>query len=484
MKFFIIFFFILCFQSAFSEDITPIKKKKKEFILVLKNSKASASGLNAKKNITTKIAEDKESDDENVKINLAKYDSIFKKKSDWNTKIRIISKDIEEVKQLMKDAKNEDLRDYYEKNLYELKFRRAIINLQLKNYGKAIIEGGEVVAFDESYLFRKPVLYFDKKSTFDDTMSSAWYLSNTLEKISCKDDIACKNEVSARYSASWYRASHDYENYNSEFFNNNFFADVKTVLESYMGLNRCVGTCLIGRNIDSTIKKKTGAAPETSRECDYFEDRTNLSEKYKLYLNQLNTMTYRINDRSSTQVSKTRSYLCRGFTNVMMLELGYGDNKNYIANAKSDIKNAISLNNTLSDDKKIDEVDDIISLDMLVKKYNEIATKGMNDEEKALAKYAISEQGLKELKDSLNGSISDVDEFAQISENLTDEQKADIASAYAKYSIADVNGDEKTQTGKFLDKSTRMTHAQMEQTDVTLQEMLDAIIDLQQNGDL
>jgi hypothetical protein len=266
-----------------------------------------------------------------------------------------------------------------------------------------------------------------------------------------------------------------------------------------MGKSSCVGKCLIGQNIEIALSASSekytniGAVGVASDSNNGGNSNNNTpvgtemcstytgSNQYSLYSSQIITMNDKI--LKSTSTEKVKAYLCRGFTNVMMLESGIGTNAGYIANAKNDIKSAIAVNSTLPFAQQVDEIDGIISIDALFQKYGEIATKGMTNEDRALAQYAISQQGLNELKTSLETNSAELEAISGLSEYLTDEQKTDIAAAYGSSSI-DVTQDEKTATAKFFDKSNRATAQQGLDSEANLQDFLDSILDLQKNGDL
>ena len=108
----------------------------------------------------------------------------------------------------------------------------------------------------------------------------------------------------------------------------------------------------------------------------------------------------------------------------------------------------------------------------------------MTNHDKALAQYAMSQQGLNELKTSLEANASDVEYAMGVSEYLTDEQKTDIAAAYGRNSIADANGSPAVQTASITSKDNRATIQQGLDAEANLQDFLDSILDLQKNGDL
>jgi len=480
MKFFLTFFLVAVYSNFVfaAEVVLPnIKKRITTPELVLSHKKTSNSATSPKKNDIHFV--EKNEINEPIEINMDKYKSMTRKKQDWNVQLKSLTNDIKHLEEIIQDSKDETVKEIDTKQLYELKYYRSIANTNLKNYGKAIVEAKEVVKFDESYSKRKHAMYFNKDFTFDDIMASIWNLFKTLEDYSCKGGVECKQEVAERYFPKWNEESNDYTHYdNSTFFNNSSFADAKTVMESYIGSNSCTGACLIGMNIEEQVLLHKGAAPSsqssTAQVCNTYE----LPNKYTLYIAQIATMNTKILDSTTPLLTKAHSYLCLGFTNIMLLDSGIASNENYIANAKMNIKGAIAANKMLTSSEQIDEIDDIINLDALFAKYNTIATKGMTDEDKALTQRAISEDGLRELKLSLETNNSDIEEYAQTSQYLSDDQKKEIASAYSTNSIADVNGDEKTQTAKFFNKSSRATEKQMNETEVSLQDLLDAIVAL------
>ena len=490
MKFFLTFFLVAVYSNFVfaAEVVLPnIKKRITTPELVLSHKKTSNSATSPNKNDIHFV--EKNEINEPIEINVDKYKSMTRKKQDWNVQLKSLTNDIKHLEEIIQDSKDETVKEIDTKQLYELKYYRSIANTNLKNYGKAIVEAKEVVKFDESYSKQNPT-YSNKDITLDETMSSIWNLFKTLEDYSCKGGVECKQEIAERYSTKWNEESNDYTHYdNSTFFNNTAFTDVKTVVESYTGESSCTGSCLIKMNIEPISQQQSPNAPtpnapnapsggvsppSTAQVCNTYE----LPNKYTLYIAQIATMNTKILDSTTPLLTKAHSYLCLGFTNIMLLDSGIASNENYIANAKMNIKGAIAANKMLTSSEQIDEIDDIINLDALFAKYNTIATKGMTDEDKALTQRAISEDGLRELKLSLETNNSDIEEYAQTSQYLSDDQKKEIASAYSTNSIADVNGDEKTQTAKFFNKSSRATEKQMNETEVSLQDLLDAIMAL------
>jgi hypothetical protein len=465
-----------------------MRKRRETPTLVLSRKKNVNQGTNATKSMPTILSKSDKSI-EKVKINFDQYKNITRKKQNWKLQLKNLTKDINSLEEAIQNSQDETAKEVDTKQLYELKYYRSIVNSNLKNYGKAVLEAKEVVKFDESYLLRKPSMFFNKNLTLNDAINAQWSLLKTLEESSCMGGVECIEEVRSRYNMKWNEGEHDYSKYEVPFFNNSDFADIKTAIESFMGISSCVGKCLLGKNIEivlriaaeksSSVITAQGASDDViiKEECSVYSG----SNQYSLYSSQIITMNDKI--LKSTSTEKVKAYLCRGFTNVMMLESGINTNASYITNAKNDIKSAIAVNSTLPIAQQVDEIDDIISIDALFQKYGEIANKGMTDDDKALAQYAMSQQGLNELKTSLETNSAELEAISGMSEYLTDEQKMDIAAAYGSNSI-DVTQDEKTATAKFFDKSNRATAQQGLDSEANLQDFLDSILDLQKNGDL
>ncbi len=482
MKFFLLAIIFLqssfSISQAFAQEVDNSSKRKREVpMLILSNKKNAKQGVSVKESVPTvsnKVDHAVKSD-EKITIHPDQYKDITRIKQDWKLQSKNLTNDINNLEKEIDDAKDATTKELHTKRLHELKFYRSIVNSHLKNYGRAITEARAVVKFDESYLLTTPSAYFNKNLTFDDTMSAAWYLLRTAEAYSCKKASQCLADVANRYDGKWYEGVRDTNNDASLFFNNSSFADFKTVIQSFLGKSACVGRCLLGKNLDN-YESTTGEVDETV--CTVYKD----ANKYSMYSVQIIMMNDKVLKYAATE--KVKAYLCRGFTNVMMLESGINTNASYIANAKNDIKSAIALNTSLPVTQQIDEIDGIIDIDALFQKYGEIATKGMTNDDKALAQYAISEKGLSELKTSLEANSSDIEHAMGVSEYLTDKQKADIAVAYGKNTVVDPYGDPKVQTASIMSKDNRATIQQGLDAEANLQDLLDAIIDLQKNGDL
>ena len=483
MKFFLLALVFLqslfLYSHAFAQEVLP-KKKRETPTLVLSNKKKAKNNANIKSSTQISIVnkvDDVENSDKKTTINFEQYKQITRKKQDWKLQLKNLTNDIKNLESEVENSKSDEIKELYTKQIYALKYYRSIVNSHLKNYGRAITEAREVVKFDESYLLSTPSAYFNKNLTFDDTMSAAWYLLKTAEEYSCKKEIECLADVANRYNVKWHNGIRDDKNDNSPFFNDTIFADFKTVIQSFLGKSSCVGRCLLGRNLEATNSAKaTGDVDETV--CTVYKD----ENKYSMYAVQIIMMNDKVLKYVSTE--KVKAYLCRGFTNIMMIDSGINANANYIANAKNDIKSAIALNTSLPVTQQIDEIDGIIDIDTLFQKYGEIVTNGMTDDDKSLAQYAISEQGLSELKTSLETNYSDIEYAAGISTYFTDAQKAEIAVAYGKNSVADPYGDPKVQTASIISKDNRATVQNGLDAEANLQDLLDAILDLQKNGDL
>ncbi len=478
---------IFSFSQVFAKEVLPtkgIEKRRETPTLVLSKKKNTKQVFNTTS--TQTVWSKSTQSAEKVTINFDQYKNITRKKQDWKLQLKNLTNDVDSLEEAIQSSKDETAKEAYAKQLYELKYYRSIVNANLKNYGKAVLEAREVVKFDESYLLRKPSMFFNKNVTLNDAISAQWSLLKILEEYSCKGGVECITEVMSRYNIKWYEGEHDYTKYESVFFNNSNFADIKTVVESFMGKSSCVGKCLIGQNIEialsaSSEKYTNISAVGAASDIDVCNVYTG-SNQYSLYSSQIITMNSKILQSTSTE--KVKAYLCRGFTNIMMLESGINTNAGYIANAKNDIKSAIAVNSTLPFAQQVDEIDDIINIDALFQKCGELSTKGMTNEDKALAQYSISQQGLNELKTSLNTHYTELEDVSEVSQYLTEAQKADIATAYGNNSIADPNGDEKVQTAKLTNKTTRATAQQGLDSETNLQDFLDAILDLQKNGDL
>ena len=406
MKLFVIFLIfiqsIFSFSQVFAKEVLPtkgIEKRRETPTLVLSKKKNIKQSLNTTS--TQTIWSKSTQSAEKVTIDFDQYKNITRKKQDWKLQLKNLTNDVDSLEEAIQNSKDETAKENYAKQLYELKYYRSIVNSNLKNYGKSIAEAKEVVKFDESYLLRKLSMFFNKNLTLNDAISAQWSLLKILEEYSCKGGVECIAEVRSRYNVKWNEGEHDYSKYEVPFFNNSDFADIKTAIESFMGISSCVGKCLLGKNIEIALNasmekpntknltpigvasdsnnggNSNNNTPVGTEMCSTYTG----SNQYSLYSSQIITMNDKI--LKSTSTEKVKAYLCRGFTNVMMLESGIGTNAGYIANAKNDIKSAIAVNSTLPFAQQVDEIDGIISIDALFQKYGEIATKGMTNEDRA-----------------------------------------------------------------------------------------------------
>jgi hypothetical protein len=209
-----------------------------------------------------------------------------------------------------------------------------------------------------------------------------------------------------------------------------------------------------------------------------------------------NVYTSNITTNYKTQIQKMSSsltgnlapqaYLCRGFSNVMLINENTGiSDATYIANAKSDIKLAISKNKTAVGEFKIDTIDDDM-LTAIFSKYGEIATKGMDAEQRQLIADSIKEPQLLALQKQINENYSFVDEQAGTVGELKDKETVnlDLSSYVDGYqlsknplpllnSIKNPNGDIKTETQTL--RNFRVSEEEMNKSEAQLDDVLNVI---------
>jgi hypothetical protein len=215
------------------------------------------------------------------------------------------------------------------------------------------------------------------------------------------------------------------------------------------------------------------SANGTGKFCEVYDRKIyDIVKMYTIQINKMNSISPSVN-------LDPQKYFCRAFSNVMLMEEGtQTPNAIYIATAKSDIKKAIESNKFVTGVFKIDIIEDRF-LTAIFEKYNQIATKGMDDEQKALVANAITQSGLLALKQQVDNKYNEIDEYAGTSGTLQDKEGTDLTPYYSKNqlpllsSITDVNGGDAEQTQTL--RNFRVTEDEMNTTEVKIDEMLEVI---------
>ena len=225
----------------------------------------------------------------------------------------------------------------------------------------------------------------------------------------------------------------------------------------------------------NTNQDETQNTNQDEKFCNVYT--SNIVQNYKIQIQRMSD--------SLTGNLAPQAYLCRGFSNVMLInENTETSDATYIANAKSDIKLAISENKTAVGEFKIDTIDDDI-LTAIFSKYEEIATKGMDAEQRQLIADSIEPQ-LLALQKQINENYSFVDEQAGTVGELKDKETADLdLSSYVDgyqlsknplpllNSIKNPNGDIKTETQTL--RNFRVSEEEMDQSEAQLNDILSVI---------
>lgn len=411
---------------------------------------------------------------------------------DWNETLKNINDDIDKIKNALRTKEGQKNAKYYNTTIAKLILYRGIANLHLKNYGLAMVDMRYVINQDKSYLTYKPVLYMFHELNLDQIMNAVWKFMYKLDEHFCNisnDRNICYRGIAPCYKTSWYENSCGYNiKYATPPYNDTKFIDI-TNLISYYYLNTVCVSCIF---IDSPKVTMLAAAPV----CEVYS--TNVKTGYLSQLDRLRKIT-----SSSTQ--EVEDYLCRGFTNIMLMEENTSvPNATYIANAKTDLKTAISKNSALPEAEKIKEVADNL-VTAIFGKYNQIITKGMDAEQKALIQSAMTQPNLTNLKDRLTEQYSNINVIAEtgidhsVAGNQTSNTAIDVTGelgtvntiGYTQNPAANVTNINNIMNDKTTDetakkqqllKTTRATAAQAVQTEKNLDTLLQMINELQSTG--
>lgn len=212
----------------------------------------------------------------------------------------------------------------------------------------------------------------------------------------------------------------------------------------------------------------------------------NLYDVVLMYKSQIEKMTS-ISDQTSPQMAPQK-YLCRAFSNVMLIDEGTSiHNETYIQNAKKDVKTAIEKNKHVGVPFRIKEIDDKM-LSEIFRKYGEVITKGMSDEDRQIVSDAINERNLHMLKNQVNENYGQIDSIAGTEGSLKQKENADLSPYYTPEindilkKINDINPNGDTQTETEALRSMRVTEDGMNTGEARIDDMLDAILLIDEGG--
>lgn len=201
-----------------------------------------------------------------------------------------------------------------------------------------------------------------------------------------------------------------------------------------------------------------------------------------MYEAQIKKMTA-IHDESNLNITP-KKYLCRAFSNVMLINEGASlSDTTYIQNAKSDIKKAIEKNDTVATQYKIDLIEDKM-LTEIFRKYNEVITKDMNNDDMLAISSAIDENSLRDLQVVSNEKYDFLDEIAETN-TITDKTNSDFSPYYTQdintmlkdFAAINPNGNINEETAKL--RSLRITKEGRDYGESRIDDMLDAILMLE-----
>jgi len=204
----------------------------------------------------------------------------------------------------------------------------------------------------------------------------------------------------------------------------------------------------------------------------------NIATNYKTQIQKMSS--------SLTGNLASQAYFCRSFSNVMLINENTGiSDATYIANAKSDIKSAITANKNVPETFKINTIDDNI-LTEIFRKYGEVATKGMDTEQRQLIVDSIKEPQLLALQKQINENYGFVDEQVNTVGDLKDKETAnlDLSSYVEGYqlsknqmpllnSIKNPSGDIKIETQTL--RNFRVSEEEMNKTEAQLDDVLNVL---------
>lgn len=428
---------------------------------------------------------------------LKNFEKVTTKKHDWKETLEEINNAIDEVKKLMKESKNAENVKKYDEILTKLTFYRGVVHLHLKYYGFAMLDMHYVIAKDESYFEKKPVMYFKQELNLDKVMTAVWKYLEKVDTYYCNlalNNNACSEAIDFCYSQKWTATCRDVQ-YPANPYNGKDMIDIETLLNYYHFNNPCQSYCLFADK-DSINVPVFGVVAGDDK-CEMYQ-----TNKATRYLQQL-TKYKRIGTSGKKVV---QDYFCRAFTNIMLLGEGTTvANAVYIASAKADIQTAIEKNSTLSGEEKITELEDEFVIEIF-NKYNQFVTKDMTAEQLALINSAVSQENLQALKAQMEDNIALVNESIEANngiigsitpeDSLRIENMPDVAELNnigygqnALQNITNIQGitmnpnlleEEKKQ---MLLNGDRMTQLEAKGVEATLESMLKIIEELQATGD-
>jgi hypothetical protein len=418
----------------------------------------------------------------------------------WQETLDEINNTINDLKRIIAKTKNSAKLKEYDGLLTELRFYRGIVNLHLHNYGIALLDIQYVVKKDKSYLEKKPIIYFKQELTLDEVMKAVWKYLHKLDTYYCTlglNNSACNEAIYLCYTQSWGNECRATQ-MPTQPYNNPNLIDIEDVL-NYYHLDLVCKYCLF-KNKETPYTPSYGVVTSfdpnkpTTQRCMIYN-----TNKAMQYLGQLT----KFQNITSTSKLEVEDYLCRGFTNVMLIGEGTTvSNQVYINNAKADIKIAIAKNNGLPAAEQLVEIDDDI-MTAIFNKYNQFVTKDMTQEQIALINDAVSKPKLDELKKQMEDNSNTTNQVIAAegitttpSSNLTVDNIPDEAllnntgySSNALQNLTNISGI--TANGATTDaqktdgllNGSRMTQMQANQTHATLDTMLEMIDNLKATGD-
>ncbi len=206
----------------------------------------------------------------------------------------------------------------------------------------------------------------------------------------------------------------------------------------------------------------------------------------QLYEAQIKKMDAEILSGGSTPMH----FFCRSFSNVMLIDESTAiPNKTYITNAKSDIKQAITANNTAKGSDKIGLIEDRF-LSAIFTKYSEVATKGMTDEQKTLIANAITGSSLQALQAQVNSTYGLIDEQAGTVDTLANKALTDLNPEYTSNPLPlllSIQNPSRTDQDAIAEETAtlrniRVTEQEMNATELRLDGFLDALLEWESDG--
>lgn len=483
--------FLLCFAALLGfcalAEVKTLPPIKQQTTINLSNKKQNLNPFKAIGTVQSKV---------NIApITISDYQQqIMVQGQNWDAMLQKINKDIDNIESILRTKEGLKNSKYYNQNLTKLVFYRGVVNLHLENYGLAMIDMQYVIYQDRSYLTYKPLLYTMPDINLDQIMHAVWKFMYKLDEYFCNATInsnSCHNEINKCYQTSWFQNSCEYNiKYATPQYNNSTFIDIDTLMNYYYTNTPCT-SCIFAMSVPQ-LRIISG----TTDQCQIYK-----TDKQVQYLAQFK----KFQKITSSGKQEVEDYLCRGFTNVMLLGENTGtSNAIYIGNAKSDIKAAILKNSTLPDTEQIKEIsDDIVTA--ILEKYNQVVTKDMDAEQIALIQSAMTQSNLATLKDKLTDKYTEANIIAEteidhsVMGNQTSNTAIDVNGevgsintiGYTQTPLPNVTNigniinnttmDEGTQKQALL-STKRTTEVQARQTQQNLDTLLEMIDSLQSTG--